>query len=127
MMGVLLKLHSVENVRHEKGLQMLPEDKFDIVGKRWMSKIGLEKKLHENISDVDYNNFLLLLKAITNHPASNAMSSEILQYCETRRNMSDILLPPFEYDEMGKPFIKVESTYTLIMLNSCTKKSLITD
>lgn len=84
------------------------ENKFDIYGSMWKSKVQLEKLLHERLMDHHYEYFIKTMERLVNHPLSANEKEFLLNYRNIlSQNINKTNILSVSYNEDGKPYVKV--------------------
>ncbi|XP_076177113.1 mitochondrial ribosomal protein S9 [Ptiloglossa arizonensis] len=82
------------------------EDKFNSEGSEWLSKIELESKVVETISNEEYEYFIKSFNRVIMHPMSKHKFDFIMEYRKQLKSVITVIkLPDFEYDIDKRPFI----------------------
>ncbi|XP_055631270.1 28S ribosomal protein S9, mitochondrial isoform X2 [Toxorhynchites rutilus septentrionalis] len=104
-------IHSLNEVENRIVVKHVDPDlsqKLSAVGSEWISKNILEKKLLEDISDKEYENFVNAMSRLMQHPISYTKKYFIENYRKpllTKTHISQIPKP--HIDENGRSFITV--------------------
>lgn len=98
---LMTKMNEIEDTQLANGVVIPPEDsKFDLMGRRWLTKDELVDKFIEKLLDVDYEYFIRCLQKLIEHKYSSQAKDLVLQYSvELPEQSSSIELPKILKDE----------------------------
>ncbi|KAL0099032.1 hypothetical protein PUN28_020227 [Cardiocondyla obscurior] len=86
----------------------LHKDQINLINSTWLLNHEIEKQILEPISDSEYNYFITSLQRLCDHPLSKHATDLIMKYRKILTIDSDqMIIPPLEYDNTGRPYIKV--------------------
>ncbi|KAI4498072.1 hypothetical protein M0802_006896 [Mischocyttarus mexicanus] len=105
------QIKNLEDLEDEiiKRTGKLPEeDKIDLHGSEWISKVNLEKLLLEKLYDEQYEYFIKTMKRLIDHPLSRRAEEFIMKY-RTKLKVDTMNQESFPvmHTEDGKPYVKV--------------------
>nr|XP_019541121.1 28S ribosomal protein S9, mitochondrial [Aedes albopictus] len=108
IVGYLNNLNAFEDRMIRKQLTPDPTQQIDTSGSEWLSKDVLEKMLLEDISDIEYENFVNVMTRLIQHPYSYREKAFIDQYRKPLLAKTDAdQIPTPQLDENGNSFITV--------------------
>ncbi|KFV40725.1 hypothetical protein N341_01458, partial [Tyto alba] len=90
---------------------LLPQEKRNLAGSRWLTKIELEEMLLEKLSEEDYSRFIQLLEKLMTLPCGDIEEKYIQKFLkEVPVQLRKIVIEPLKYDEQGVAFSTGEGT-----------------
>ncbi|XP_017876838.1 28S ribosomal protein S9, mitochondrial-like isoform X2 [Ceratina calcarata] len=104
--GSMIYLNKIEDKKVAMNIELTPENKINLVGFNWLSKIELETLLLEELKPEEYEYFVKSMDILVDHPLSKHVESFVMTY---RKQLTTITkkaeIPKLEYDSNNRPFI----------------------
>ncbi|XP_055377444.1 28S ribosomal protein S9, mitochondrial [Condylostylus longicornis] len=99
-------LNDFEDKMIRKGTKPDPNLKLESTGYHWLPKEQLEKKLVENISDIEYSNFIQAMDRLISLPYSYKSKDFIQNYRKILMDpMKNATIPKPLFDEDGRQYV----------------------
>ncbi|XP_050548651.1 28S ribosomal protein S9, mitochondrial [Daktulosphaira vitifoliae] len=85
------------------------EKKLTIAGIQWFTKADLEKLTVEKLSDQEYNNFIVAIERLLNHPCAYKVSEFISNYQKPMMSTKSLTeASPVEYTQDGRAYVSIK-------------------